>query len=555
MTLMPNRHDEDAIRLRAAFEHAPMCVAVLTPDGRILNINPAGCALFTRDVTALVGSSFDDLVHVDDRRLFLDVVSGRVNRNRRFELRLTRPDGVMLWALTAATVVPGPAGTTDHTIVMLVDITDRREAEHLLAHSATHDPLTGLLNRSAFTLALDRAVARRSDPGSTALLFCDLDGFKKVNDTLGHAAGDIVLTEVARRLGFTTRESDSIARFGGDEFVLLCEDLTSPENAVTIAERIVAAIEEPFDVNGRAVHIGVSVGVAISDGAISSDALLRSSDAAVYRAKERGRSRIEVFDDTLRAAHDARRTLEVALREAIDGAAIDVGLQPIVRLDDRRLHAHRAMVSWAGPGMPAFDDTALVALAAESGLAPLLDRHVLAALGKRHLAWAADSRVHVALAPSHLNDRSLIPGICDALSHSGFDPGQVTLEVPEQWMLESIGRVEQITTALHAIGVRVGITGFGRHAEALALLDRLSIDVVTIAHALHAGLGARAHGRCVVRGVVEYAHAAGCLVIADDVRHSDALALVTDLGCDLARGIGVAPRADAALRSATVSGS
>lgn len=555
MTLMPNRHDEDAVRLRAAFEHAPMCVAVLTPDGRILNINPAGCALFTRDAAALVGSSFDDLVHVDDRRLFLDVVSGHVNRNRRFELRLTRPDGAVLWALTAATVVPGPAGTTDHTIVMLVDITDRREAEHLLAHSATHDPLTGLLNRSAFTVALDRAIARRCDPGSTALLFCDLDGFKKVNDTLGHAAGDIVLIDVARRLEITTREADSIARFGGDEFVLLCEDLTSPENAVTIAERIVAAIEEPFDVNGRAVHIGVSVGVAIADGAISSDALLRSSDAAVYRAKERGRARIEVFDDTLRAAHDARRTLEVALREAIGAAAIDVGLQPIVRLDDRTLHAHRAMVSWAGPGMPAFDDTALVALAAESGLATLLDRHVLESLGNRRLAWGADARMHVALAPSHLNDRSLIPGICDALGLTGLDPDRVTLELPEQWVMESTGRAEQVVAALHTIGVRLGITSFGRHAEALALLDRLPIEIVTIGHALHAGLGTHAHGRCVVRGIVEYAHAAGCLVVADDVRHADALTLVTDLGCDLARGIGVAPRTVAAPQGASASGS
>ena len=262
----------------------------------------------------------------------------------------------------------------------------------------------------------------------------------------------------------------------------------------------------------------------------------------MYRAKERGRARIEVFDDTLRAAHDARRTLEVALREAITQHSIDVGLQPIVHVGDRSLHAHRAMVSWSGPGMPTFDDTALVALAAESGLATLLDRHVLEALGGRHIIGGDDVRVHVALAPSHLNDRSLIPGICDALGSTGLDPDRVTLELPEQWVIESTGRAEQVVAALHTIGVHLGITSFGRHAEALALLDRLPVEIVTIGHVLHAGLGAHAHGRAVVRGVVEYAHAAGCLVVADDVRHADALASVTELGCDFARGIGVAPR-------------
>ena len=524
-------------RFRSAFEHAPMCVAVLSAEGRIVDINPSGCTLLGRPHDLLVGTNFDSVVHIDDRRLFCDLLTRHPSRHQRFEHRLVRGDGTVLWTLTGATAVPGLDGEREQTIVMLVDITDRRESEALLAHSATHDHLTGLLNRSAFAIALDHATARRNEPGSTALLFCDLDGFKRVNDTLGHEAGDAVLVEVARRLELATREADSIARLGGDEFVLLCEDLEHPENAIVIAERVIRAIERPMVIAGRAVEVGVSIGIAVTDGAVSSDALLRSADAAVYRAKDSGRARIEVFDESLRKAHEARRTMEIDLRTAIETRAVSIGFQPIVTTATRGLYGHCAVASWHRLGAPVLEHSDLVRLAADAGLAGALDRVIL-----RSLALApGTTALHVPLTAQHLDDRNVVVGIQEAIDDSDVSPGQVVLEVPEAWIAAAPDTAQRTLGHLSTRGFRLAVSGFGRHAAALPLLDALPVEVVALDQLLRTELATHPHGAPVVAATIAYAQAAGCHVLAEHVRHASDFALAISLGCDLARGTGVAP--------------
>jgi diguanylate cyclase (GGDEF)-like protein/PAS domain S-box-containing protein len=277
-------------QFQAIFDHAPLCISLVDLEGTIVDINFAACELLGRTRQELIGTSASETVHPDDIEQLIETTTRQLSgSDLAAEFRLLRADGTPVWVLSSAAIVDPGGDAEPYVVTIQTDITERRLLEERLAHEATRDPLTGLLNRGAFMTQLELALARTGVP--TALLFLDLDGFKHVNDTLGHEAGDAVLATLARRIQDVVRDDDIVARFGGDEFVVLCRDATERE-ALAVAERVRATTDRPVVVRGAAATVGASVGVALSNAEEVSARLLRRADTAAYSAKRAGRGRV-----------------------------------------------------------------------------------------------------------------------------------------------------------------------------------------------------------------------------------------------------------------------
>lgn len=544
---------EAQARFHAAFEHAPLGLAVLGLDGRIQELNPAGRTMLgisAVDVAAF--PLFDNYVHPDDRRMFLDQVDERLNGTggHRFEHRMLGDDGTEIWSLTDAALVRDATGDPLHIIVMLADITERRQSEEQLAYAATHDPLTGVLNRSAFADRLTHALARRFAPGAVAVLFLDLDRFKAVNDTYGHPAGDALLIEIAGRLNAATREADTVARLGGDEFVVLCEDLRDPQEALEIAQRVAALVEQPVELNNNVASVGASIGIAIADTEHTAEILMRNSDAAVYRAKQRGRSRVEVFDEELNIAYSTQRVLERGLRTAIETNEINISYVPIVGLVDRQTQGFQAVARWQQPDGTLLEQQALTEAAAHIGLAAVLDRVVLTSGCLEAAKWRTtdnntDLRLHVPLAVRHLDDKGLLHGVRSALIGTSLPPNLVCIEVPEAWVSSDPLNAARILHALKEQGVSLMLTDFGSIASVLGRIRELPIDMVKLARGFFASLGADRSGRAVVGAVIAMAREQHLTVIADGVETIDDVRSLIHLDCDAGQGSFFSPPMDA----------
>ena len=530
-------------RFRAAFEHAPLCLAILDTNGNIRDVNPSGCAMLGYSRDELVASAFDRYVVPDDRRLFADslhhILEG--DKGRQVEHRLLSRDDNVVWALTDAALITDSLGAPSQIILMLADITERKHSEEQLSYNATHDVLTSLWNRSAFSDRLHHALARRTEPGSTALLFLDLDRFKAVNDTLGHQAGDAVLIEIAKRLQRATREADTVARLGGDEFVVLCEDLTSPSEAIEIAERVAVLVESPIAIGNRTATVGASIGIAISDGVQSADSLLRNSDAAVYRAKHEGRSRIEVFDAALRAAHSHRRALEIGLRQAVEHHTLDISYAPVVGLIDREIYGYQSVCTWNRPDGSSLNHSSLIDTASEMGLAAVIDRLLVSSGCIQAAQWHATQAttaplLHVGLSARHLRDASLVKGVQSALMGTSLPPQRVCIEVSEAWIVDDPQQALTTLSALRETGVRLGLVDFGRSSSSFALLREIDVDFVKLARSFYADVARDAPGRAIVAAVIALARSLGFAIVADGVASVDDVRTLIQLDCDHAQG-------------------
>ena len=530
-------------RFRAAFEYAPLCLAILNIDGTIRDVNPSGCAMLGYSLDELVSSHFDRHVAPDDRRTFADSIQQLLDgdNGRQIEHRLLNRDDNILWALTDAALITDATGMPSQIILMLANVTERKRSEERLSYSATHDGLTSLLNRSAFTDRLHHALARRTDPGATALLFLDLDRFKVVNDTLGHEAGDAVLIEIAQRLQRATREADTVARLGGDEFVVLCEDLTDPSEAIEIAERVAELVESPIAIGNRTATVGASIGIAISDGAQGADSLMRNSDAAVYRAKHEGRSRIEVFDAALRTAHSQRRALEIGLRQAVEQHGLNVLYAPIVGLIDRDVHGYQATCTWNRPDGSELDHATLIQTASEMGIAAAIDRLLLSSGCIQAASWQGTPettlpQLHVLLSAQHLNDASLSKSVQSALIGTSLSPHRVCIEVSEGWIVQHPQHALATLATLRALGVHLGLVDFGTSSSSFALLREIDVDFVKLARSFYADVARDAPGQAIVAAVIALARSRGFEIVADGVQSIEDIRTLIQLDCGHAQG-------------------
>ena len=415
---------------------------------------------------------------------------------------------------------------------------DRHRAVAELAHQATHDPLTGLPNRALFLDRLETALARRrADDSSVAVLFLDLDRFKVINDSLGHEAGDLLLVAVAARLSDLLRPGDTVARFGGDEFTVLCDDVGGVVDAVAIAERIVDGLALPLLLPDGDAFVTTSVGIALGGPGGRPETLLRDADAAMYRAKERGRSRIEVFDAAMRAQVVERMETEKALHLALERDELVLHYQPEVHVDDLRPWGVEALVRWQHPERGLLAPVSFIPLAEETGQIIPLGDWVLAEACRQSVRWGPDAPVvWVNLSAPQLSDPGLVGRVSAILATTGARPDGIGLELTESAVMGDAELSVRTLRALKALGLHLAIDDFGTGYSSLEYLKRFPVDVVKVDGSFVAGLGRDAEDSAIVTAVVGLAHALGLLALAEGVETECQLAELRRLGCDLAQG-------------------
>jgi diguanylate cyclase (GGDEF)-like protein/PAS domain S-box-containing protein len=427
---------------------------------------------------------------------------------------------------------------------------ERKEFEDRLAHHSLHDPLTALPNRTLFLDRLAQAIARcRRTHTQVAVLFFDLDRFKVVNDSLGHDAGDELLVAMARRLETVIRPGDTVARFGGDEFTVLCEDLGGDDvrnPAVEIAERLAAAINAPFVLQNNETFLSASIGIALaSSGEERPEELLRDADAAMYHAKELGRGRVEVFDDQLRARALARHATETALHQALQRGEFCLFFQPVVSLTEGRCVGAEALVRWQHPTRGLVGPNDFIPLAEETGLVVELGAWVLEEAAGHSARWQLENdepfTVSVNLSARQLAQPDLVERVSAALQRAGAAPQNICLEITESVLMDdaeaTIGAIER----LRELGVCLSIDDFGTGYSSLGYLKRFPVSIVKVDRSFVDGLGTDAGDTAIVSAVIGLAHALGMRAVAEGVESAEQLAELVTLGCDEAQGYFFAP--------------
>ena len=426
------------------------------------------------------------------------------------------------------------------TVVTFRDLTERTR----LTRHALHDALTGLPNRVLFVDHVRRALARLERRAeSVAVLFIDLDRFKVINDSLGHGAGDALLVEAARRLQTVLRAHDAVARFGGDEFVVLCDDLTDSQQAVSIAERIVTVLSRPFALDGTEAYTSASVGIAFtSDPDARAEDLLRDADAAMYRAKTSGRNGYEVFDEDMRTRAVVRLELESQLRRALERDELRVHYQPQVNLADDRIAGVEALVRWQHPDRGLLPPADFLPLAEETGLIADVDAWVLEQACAQAKAWSdAHPTLHRLTMSVNISGRQLAqPGlartVARVLTRTGLPPSRLCLEMTESVLMDDVGTASAALEALKRLGVQIAVDDFGTGYSSLAHLSRFPVDVLKVDRSFVAGLSDAAESWSMVAAVLSLSRALGLTTIAEGVEHEHQLGALRSLGCEVAQG-------------------
>ncbi|HEX6460912.1 MAG TPA: bifunctional diguanylate cyclase/phosphodiesterase [Thermoleophilaceae bacterium] len=422
---------------------------------------------------------------------------------------------------------------------------ERRITEAETRHQALHDPLTGLPNRALFRDRLQHALARSRRKDTTlAVLFLDVDNFKVVNDSLGHEAGDELLKVLAPRLAESVRVDDTVARFGGDEFVLLCEDVAEEEEAIEIAARVQQCFARPLQIAGAEHFVTASIGVALpTPGHDAPDTLLRDADAAMYQAKERGRARFEVFDADMRASAVRRLQVEADLRRAVENGEMRLVYQPAIDIDSGRIVAVEALLRWHHPQRGIVPPLDFIPVAEESGLIVPLGDWVLREAMTKGVRWRQMARpgepplvVSVNLSVRQLAERDLAASVARAIEDTGVDPRQIALEITESVLVKDTVAVAATLHALEALGVRLVLDDFGTGYSSLGYVKRFPLSFLKIDRSFVAELGTSGRDAAIVSAIAEMSRALGARVVAEGVETEEQLRGARKLGCELAQG-------------------
>jgi diguanylate cyclase (GGDEF)-like protein/PAS domain S-box-containing protein len=548
-------------RVWSTLAAAPVATAVVGPDGRFLKVSAALCALVGHPEAALLAAGYGAVVHPEDRDADLEqlqrLLAGEAT-GYQLQQRCRRVDGEAISVLCNTWLATSPKG-------QLVDLREGRRPEDQLAWRATHDALTGLPNRSLFLDRLEMTLARLGrDPALAAVLVLDLDRFREVGERFGDDAVDRLLVAVAGRLRSILRPSDTVARFGSDEFAVLCPDLAHERDAVRLAERMTAGLATPFaissreatnpmrladsphpttTVGGQEIVVTASIGIALTGSRTRrASSLLSDADTALQRAKHRGGGIYELFDETVRAQLIERLELEQALRQAVEADELRTLYQPIVSLKEGRLVGVEALVRWDQPGRGRLLPAEFVPFAEETGLIVPLGAWVLAESCRQAARWRATGprtlppTVHVNLSPRQFAEPHLIDLVAGALADTGTDPDRLCLEVTERALAANPASAATTLKRLSALGVRVSVDDFGTGYSSLASLQYLPLSSLKIDRSFVARLDLDPSDDAMVAAVIGLAHTLGLTVIAEGVETPAQLAKLDQLGCDYAQG-------------------
>jgi diguanylate cyclase (GGDEF)-like protein/PAS domain S-box-containing protein len=546
------RLHEAETRFEQVFEHATVGIHVLDLDAGFLRVNRAACLMLGYAEQYLLDTDLFAHVHPDDVQSLREdhdrLVRGEQQSYRR-EHRLRRSDGEWIWGRFGASLVRDDGGAPLYLVGQIEDVTEQHRLAERLAHEATHDRLTGLASRALLFEHLERALAGvRRHGAAAAVLFIDLDGFKRVNDTLGHAVGDELLVQVADRLRQSVRASDVIVRLGGDEFVICCSQLDSPGAATDLADRVLELAGRPFIVQGHEVMIGASIGIAVArgDDPVSGEQLLSNADVAAYRAKRHGRGRVEVFDETLRRELAERRRVARVVSSLLELDVLPLVLGPIVHLADGRVVGYQCTVDWDRVGIS--DGEAAVQIAEETGMARAFDRMMLRTVLGQLRTWEQEIparympglcfglTVSAVLAPEFLGE------VQAALTEYGVHPARVWLGVPEAAMTLDTDRATHVADVLVDRGFGVALRDFGAGVQTLEQLRRLPATTVTLAAALVDALAADDDvGTALVTSVLRFTRALGRLSLATGIPTKAEAHHLAVMGCDFGSGPAFGP--------------
>ncbi|MGV3650818.1 MAG: putative bifunctional diguanylate cyclase/phosphodiesterase [Devosia sp.] len=470
----------------------------------------------------------------------------------------TAPDAYLRWRRTM--IANGEFGKTIHefkgrTIMVQhhptrdggwvtthEDITEQRQQEARIRHLARHDALTELPNRIQFLEEM-AAIKPLIERGEKAAVLCvDLDHFKLINDTLGHAVGDALLKQASARLWGTTRENDVLARIGGDEFTLLIRPIERPSDAAAVAERIVKAMATPFSIDGNLVSIGASVGIALApaDGA-DADTLMKNADLALYKAKSEGRSTFHFFEPGMDAAIQKRRTIETGLRTALEDKSFRLAFQPLFGLRENRITGFEALLRWHHPERGEIPPGEFIPAAEETGLIVPIGEWVLREACKVAASWPGRQRIAVNLSPIQFKNPQLYETVQAALADSGLSPSRLELEITESLLLIDNDSNARTLHRLRALGVRVSMDDFGTGYSSLSYLRSFPFDRIKIDRSFMRDLESRPDSRAIIRAVIGLGRSLGMQVTAEGVETREQLNAMREDGMTEIQGFLVSP--------------
>jgi diguanylate cyclase (GGDEF)-like protein/PAS domain S-box-containing protein len=533
-------------RFQALLSNSSDLVMVLEP-GRLTvrYVTPVIERMLGHSPDAVLDASVLDLVHPDDRDglvASIQTVAGREDDSADL-WRARHEDGSWI------DVESVPLDLSDDrsvrgTVLTIRDVGERNTLQDKLRHQAFHDALTGLPNRSLFEDRVRHAVARARRHGrGLAVLFVDLDDFKTVNDSLGHAAGDDLLRQVAERLDVCTRAADTVARLGGDEFAVLAEEAEGPARAEDVAGRIHLALEKAFDISEHEIFVHSSIGIALAEHGTTSEELLRNADMAMYAAKAMGKGRSETFLPTMHMAAQKRLQLSGDLRRALRDGELAVHYQPLVNLADQRVLGVEALARWQHPELGNVPPGDFIPIAEETGLIVPLGAWVLVEACKQARQWQRnrpyEKAIYVSVNVSARQFRQpgmVVEQVSAALAESGTDPSMLVLEITESVLMQDRKAVSKELSDLQSLGVRVAIDDFGTGYSALSYLREFPIDMVKMDQSFVDDLSRGAGDAALVRSVVELGEALDMQIVAEGIERQDQLDCLSGLQCDVGQG-------------------
>ena len=528
------------LRYRSIFEDSVVGMFQTSVDGHYLAANRALAALYGyENPSALIAGLSDiatSLYVAPGRRDEFKTLMREHGRVTDFESEVYRRDGSRIWISEHAHVVYSPDGEALYYEGTVEDVTAQHNYRRQLEYQATHDPLTGLPNRNLLQDRLQqvlRMAQRRATQGSLA--FVDLDNFKFVNDSLGHGAGDRLLVEVARRLKECLRDSDTVARYGGDEFVLILGDYGGLSDTLHILHRVQDAVSAPMMLDGHEVHVNCSLGVSVfPDDGVDLEVLLRHADAAMHHAKKLGKGQFQFYTESLNVEARDRLALDSALRRAVEQDELYVVYQPKVKANGRTC-GFEALVRWDSSEFGAVSPVRFIPLAEENGLIGQLTWFVMREACRQAAGWRAagysNLRVAVNISPSLFREKDLAALVRSVLEEAGLPPENLELEITEGMLMGDVQRALTVLKELKAMGVYIAIDDFGTGYSSLAYLKRFPIDILKVDRSFVIECDASNEGLAITRAIVTLAHSLNLHVVAEGVEKQTQLAVLNALGC------------------------
>lgn len=542
-----SREDQSDGLFRRVFDNAAG-MALVSPSGQWLTINRSLCALLGYSDEELLAKSFDDISHPDDAAAtFLQMeklLEGRLP-SYQAEQRFTHKLGHLVWMLVNVSMVRDSKENPSYLIFQFQDITGHKKEEERLVHNVFHDALTGLPNRALLMdrLRLATERARRRKDQVFAVLFLDLDGFKAINDSMGHIMGDQLLIEVARRLTTCLRTTDTIARLGGDEFTILLEDLNDERESLRIVERLQKEFATPFRLGTSDILVTASIGVVSSGLSYQSpEELLRDADTAMYAAKSSGKARYKVFDREQHApAHDVVN-LKDDLEKAVERGELVAYYQPIVSLETGKLTSFEALARWRHPQRGLILPSDFIPLSEETGAIVQIGSWILREACLQLKRWhekfpfQTSLAVTVNLSSKQFMQANLIDQVIEILQETHVDPRTLKLEITESAVMENIGTATIVLQQLRALGIELSVDDFGTGYSSLSYLHRLPINSLKIDKSFIKGMVEKRDHAEIVKTILTLARSLGIRVVAEGVETLEQLVELRSLKCDAGQG-------------------